>query len=160
MPRLSDPLYEVRNSGIHGKGGFALRRIRKGTRITEYVGQRITPEEGDCRYPVNGHAHYHTFLFLVNPKICIDAAIGGNDARFLNHSCDPNCEAVEDDGRIFIEAIRTIQPGTELTYDYHLTGALPRNSAKQAQFACDCGASDCRGTMIYPPEPERNGNRR
>jgi SET domain-containing protein len=160
MPRLSAPLYAVRNSGIHGKGGFAVRRIRKGTRITEYVGERITPEEGDRRYPINGQSHYHTFLFLVNKKICIDAAVDGNDARFLNHSCDPNCEAVEDNGRVFIEAIRTIEPGVELTYDYHLTGSLPRTKAAQAQFACDCGAPGCRGTMLNTPKPSRNGKRR
>jgi len=152
-------LFRVRRSGIHGRGVFAARQIRKGTRIIEYVGERIASSVGDSRYPINGQIPYHTFLFSVNKRTCIDAGVNGNEARFINHSCDPNCEAVDEEGRIFIEAIRTIQPGEELSYDYHLSGPTPRTRAERAPFVCLCGASNCRGTMLALPE-KKSGSRK
>ena len=151
------PLFEVRDSGIHGRGAFALCRIRKGTTIIEYTGERISSTEGDRRYRMNGERHHHTFLFSVNDEICIDARRRGNAARFINHSCNPNCQAVDDDGRIFIEAIGTIEPGTELTYDYNMFGVTPRTRNEKSLYACYCGAPDCRGTMLRPsPAASRN----
>lgn len=134
-----------------------MRRIRKGTRIVEYVGERVPHSVGDQRYPDVGQRHYHTFLFAVDDEICIDAGRQGNDARFINHSCDPNCQAVDDGGRIFIEALRNIQPGAELTYDYSLVGPRPRTKADKARYACFCGSENCRGTMLAP-FPARNGH--
>jgi uncharacterized protein len=147
--RTRTPYFAIRHSGIHGRGAFALRRIRKGTRIIEYTGEHISNAEGDARYPVNGHLHYHTFLFSLGRHGCIDAGKGGNESRFINHCCDPNCEAVQDEGgRIFIEAICNIQPGAELTYDYNMFGISPRTKRERALFACYCGAPNCRGVML------------
>ncbi len=140
--------FKVRRSRVHGLGVFAVRAIPKGTRIVEYLGDRITHREADRRYENHEENDNHTFLFSVDRTLVIDAGVGGNDARFINHSCDPNCEAVEEDGRIYIEAIRNIQPGAELTYDYQLTGISPRTKAERAPFGCECGAPNCRGTML------------
>jgi uncharacterized protein len=146
---------EVRNSPIHGAGVFALRRIRKGTTIIEYLGDRVTHEEVDERYADKLETDSHTFLFTVNSKIVIDAGSNGNDARFINHSCDPNCESTIKNKRVFIEAIRTIQPGEELNYDY----AIGRDSDDEPNvdevFACRCGAANCRGSMLEPVKKPR-----
>ena len=112
------PYFELRSSEIQGTGAFAIRTIRKGTRIIEYLGQRISWRTADKRYDDEKMSRHHTFLFTVDDKTVIDAAVSGNDARFLNHSCDPNCEAINDRKRIFIEAAKTIPAGTELVYDY------------------------------------------
>ena len=82
--------------------------------------------------------------------VCIDAGVHGNDARFINHSCDPNCQAIEEEDRIFIEAIRNIQPGAELNYDYAMSGTMPRTKAERELYACRCGAANCRGIMLAP----------
>ncbi len=147
MKHPSAPCFKVRSSGIHGKGAFATRRIRKGTRIIEYTGERISHEEADRRYAKKAEEHHHTFHFAVDKHTVIDAGRHGNDARFINHSCDPNTESVHEDGRIYIEAIRNIQPGIELAYDYGLTGSEPRTKAERAHHACRCGSPDCRGSM-------------
>src|SRR5260370_26096348 len=112
-------LFELRSSPIHGQGVFALRRIRKGRRLIEYTGERITPEAADLRYDDDAMDNPHTFLFTVDAQTIIDAAVGGNEARFINHSCDPNCEAVDDGGRIFIETIRNLLPRAELSDHAH-----------------------------------------
>jgi uncharacterized protein len=149
------PFHELRQSAIHGTGVFAARRIRRGTRIMEYVGERISPEEADERYDDDAMERPHTFLFTVNKRVVVDGAVGGNDARFINHSCDPNCEAVIEDGRIFIEAIRTIQPGDEITFDYHLVRPGPYRPEWAKRYACHCGAANCRGTMLVKPRHRR-----
>src|SRR5690606_23722497 len=143
MPRP----FEVRRSKIHGKGVFATRRIPKGTRLIEYKGERITWEEADRRYDDSIQPH-HTFLFAVDDKTVIDGGRYGNDARWINHSCDPNCEAVEEDGRIFIETIRDIEPGEELTYDYSYILDEPHTAAVKARYPCYCGSPKCRGTIL------------
>jgi hypothetical protein len=146
---------EVRNSPVHGSGVFALRKIRKGTTVIEYLGDRVTHEQVDERYADKLETDSHTFLFTVNSKIVIDAGSNGNDARFINHSCDPNCESTIKKKRVFIEAIRTIQPGEELNYDY----AIGRDSDDAANvdeiFACRCGAANCRGNMLEPRKKPR-----
>jgi hypothetical protein len=141
-------MFVVRRSRIHGSGVYATRRIRKGTRIVEYLGERISHEDADNRYAAKGQDDGHTFLFVVSDKIVIDAGVNGNDARFINHSCDPNCDTVIEDGRVFIEAKRTIQPGEELGYEYGLTWETTDDPAELANYACRCGAKTCRGTML------------
>ncbi|NJD32901.1 MAG: SET domain-containing protein-lysine N-methyltransferase [Gammaproteobacteria bacterium] len=142
------PLYEVRRSGIHGKGVYARRRIPKGTRIVEYLGDRISHEAADARYAAKGQDDGHTFLFVVSDDIVIDAGVGGNDARFINHSCAPNCDTVIEDDRVFIEALRDIKPGEELGYEYGLTWESTDDPDELANYDCRCGAPNCRGTML------------
>ena len=142
------PPFELRSSSIHGQGVFALRPIHKGTRLIEYVGERISPEEADRRYDDDALDIPHTFLFTVDKHTVIDAAVGGNEARFINHSCDPNCEAVDDAGRIFIEAIRNIRPGEELTYDYHLERDGRWHKEWAERYACRCGALFVRAPLF------------
>src|SRR3982751_4716969 len=110
--------FEIRTSPIQGQGAFATEHIPAGTRIIEYAGQRLTPAEADARYPDDAPGRHHTFLFAIDDDIVIDAAVDGNEARFINHSCDPNCDAVVEGDRIWIETIRDVQPGEELAYDY------------------------------------------
>jgi SET domain-containing protein len=148
-PPRSTPLIEVRTSPVHGWGGFARQNIPAGTRLIEYTGQRISPEEGARRYPDNGTQRSHTFFFSLSDGRYIDPEVRGNLARFLNHACAPNCRAVEEAGRIFIETIKPVSAGTELTYDYKLT--LPQNwkrASVRRRYACDCGSTGCRGTLL------------
>ena len=156
-----EPLYVVRNSPIHGRGVFAARYIRKGTRIVEYTGQRISNREADRRYDDTRMKRHHTFLFSLDKKTVIDGAIatGGGDASFINHSCDPNCEAIISGKKIFIHALRGIYPGTELAYDYQYerTG---KNDAKLEKFYfCECGAENCRGSIMKPAKKRRSASR-
>ena len=144
----SNPLYVVKRSRIHGHGVYAARRIRSGTRIIEYVGDRISHEEADSRYEMKADDDGHTFLFVVDDDLCIDAGVGGNAARFINHKCDANCETIIEGRRVFIEAIRTIQPGEELGYDYQLTWESTDDPDELALYTCRCGAVNCRGSML------------
>src|SRR5574340_579991 len=150
MPRRSTPWFEIRRSAIQGMGAFAVRRIRAGTRLIEYTGERVSHAEADRRYDDGSMERHHTFLFTVDRRTVIDAAVNGNDARFINHSCDPNCEAVIDGGRIFIESIRTIHPGEELAYDYQYEREDDASEEDEARYACRCGARNCRGTILAP----------
>lgn len=148
-------MIQVRRSRVHGRGVFALRRIRKGTRIIEYLGERISHREADRRYETKRPEDSHTFLFIVDRGVVIDGGSQGNDARFINHGCDPNCESTIEDRRIFIEAIRTIQPGEELTYDYQIGRDKSDPPNVDEVFACHCGAASCRGSMLWPPKRRR-----
>ncbi len=155
------PLVEIRPSPIHGTGIFATAFIAKGTRIIEYTGERISREEADARYDDEAMEYPHTFLFIVDKKTVIDGARQGNEARFINHSCEPNCQAVVDDGRVFVEAVRDIALGMEITYDYHLTRGRYRAEWK-ARYPCHCGAPSCRGTLLHIPQrrsPKRRARR-
>ncbi len=147
---LKAPMFEVRSSAIHGFGVFATRPIRKGTRIIEYLGERITPQEADRRYAEDGAEHPHVLLFVVDKRIVIDAGVGGNDARFINHSCEPNCKVFTQKKRIFIYALKAIAEGEELTYDYNLTRDDSNDLDMEERYACRCGAMTCRGTMLAP----------
>ncbi|HEY6621339.1 MAG TPA: SET domain-containing protein-lysine N-methyltransferase [Steroidobacteraceae bacterium] len=153
--RPPTPLFEVRHSRVHGHGVFALRRIRKGTNIIEYLGERVSPELADTRYAGKHAQDGHTFLFTVDSKTVIDAGVDGNDARFVNHGCDPNCQTVQTDSRIFIEALRTIRPGEELAYDYRLKRDADDPADIDRVFRCLCGAKNCRGTMLEAPSKKR-----
>jgi uncharacterized protein len=144
----SSPLIEARHSSIHGTGVYAIAPIKKGTRVIEYLGERISHAEADSRYELKGDDDGHTFLFIASNRTVIDAGVNGNDARFINHSCAPNCETVIENSRVFIDAIRNIKPGEELGYDYQLTWESTDDPAELALYACRCGAKKCRGTML------------
>lgn len=143
-------LFEIRPSRIQGLGAFAISIIRKGTRIIEYKGQRISPTEADRRYDDDASEHPHVLLFSVDKRTVIDAGVGGNEARFINHSCEPNCTAVTEKRHVYIEALRDIAPGEELLYDYNLTRSDDDAADLAQRYACHCGASTCRGTMLAP----------
>ena len=143
--------YAVRNSPIHGRGVFATRTIRKGADIVEYRGRRISVEEADNLPDSDPDNPFHTFLFELNDGRVIDAGVRGNAARWINHSCQPNCVPYEDDrGRVIIEAKRTIRAGEELSYDYKLNVPGRRSARMLRNYACRCGAPRCRGSMIDP----------
>lgn len=141
-------LFEIRPSPIHGLGAFATVAIPAGTRLIEYAGQRLTPAEAEARYPDDDSGPQHTCLFAIDDDVVIDAAVDGNDARFINHSCDPNCDAVVDDGRIWIETIRDVAAGEELAYDYQHVLKERHTPAAKRRYPCRCGAATCRGTML------------
>jgi hypothetical protein len=152
-------MIEVRHSDIHGHGVFALRRIRKGTTVIEYLGERVSHAEADARYERKDPADNHTFLFTVDARTVIDAGVDGNEARFINHGCDPNCQSTTYKRRIFIETIRTVQPGEELCYDYRIQRDADDSEDVDQVFACRCGAAHCRGSMLEPRKPRRKGRR-
>lgn len=156
MPEMrTSPWIKVCHSRIHGKGVFAAKRIPKGTRVIEYLGDRISHAEADARYDDHDPSDNHTFLFIVDRKTVIDAGVGGNAARFINHSCDGNCESVIDKGRVFIEATRIIEKGQELGYDYEIGREKDDPPNVDEIFACRCGSPKCRGTMLWPPTDPR-----
>jgi SET domain-containing protein len=141
---------QVRRSGVHGKGVFALAPIARGECVIEYVGEIITWPEAQRRHPHDPDDPHHTFYFHIDDKRVIDAAVGGNAARWINHACDPNCEADEQGGRIFIKALRDLRPGEELFYDYGLVIDERYTPKLKKQFECRCGTRKCRGTMLAP----------
>ncbi|GAB3506817.1 SET domain-containing protein-lysine N-methyltransferase [Pseudoxanthomonas daejeonensis] len=147
----------ARKSPIHGNGVFAVAPLAKGERVIEYKGQRRSHDDVDNDSGGDVDSG-HTFLFTLNDDWVIDATRSGNDARWINHSCDPNCEAVieEADGgdnrkdRVFIEAIRDIAPGEELSYNYGITLAERHTPRLKKIWACLCGSPKCTGTMLQP----------
>jgi len=149
------PLIRVRRSRVHGSGVFAARAIRKGTRVAEYTGDRISHAEADRRYAHKAHDDNHTFLFTVDSRTVIDGGVGGSPARFINHSCDPNCETLIEDKRVFIEAIKSIPAGAEIGYDYMIDRDPSDPPNVDEIFACRCGAAACRGSMLLPPKKPR-----
>lgn len=156
MPNATPNLpFEVRRSAIQGRGAFATRRIRKGQRIVEYTGQHISQEEADRRYYEKGMRRHHTFLFTLDDNVVIDGKRGGNESRYINHSCEPNCEAWIVDDRIFIHALRNIQPGTELTYDYQYERTDEHTAEDEEFYKCLCGTPSCRGTILAPKKQRR-----
>lgn len=161
MPRRSTPAstatpaFKIRRSAVSGRGAFAIRDIRRGERLIEYVGERISHAEADARYIDEAMASHHTFLFAVSRRTVIDAFVGGNDSRFINHSCAPNCEAVIEGSRVFIYARKRIAKGEELFYDYEYERDGTETPADEARYACRCGARRCRGTILAPKRPSR-----
>lgn len=140
--------FEIRYSPIHGLGAFAIRRIRKGACIIEYIGERITPSEADKRYDDNLAEHPYVLLFSLDKHTVIDAGVGGNESRFINHSCQPNCETIIEKRQVFIKSIRTISKGEELTYEYNLTREDQDDEELDKRYSCNCEAINCRGTML------------
>jgi len=162
-PIVTSHLVEVRNSPVHGRGVFAVAPIRKGTRILEYLGDRVSHEAADKRYEDHDESDNHTFLFIVDKKTVIDAGVGGNDARFINHQCEGNCESVIENRRVFIDAARDIEPGQELGYDYEIGREKDDPPNVDEIYACRCGSPRCRGTMLWPakkPAPKRRTAKR
>lgn len=142
---------QVRRSGVHGKGVYALRPIAAGETIIEYTGEIIGWPEALRRHPHDPKDPNHTFYFsLDDGSHVIDAKVGGNASRWINHACEPNCEADEDEGRVFIRALRDIRPGEELFYDYGLVIDERYTPQLKKDYACRCGSPRCRGTMLAP----------
>jgi SET domain-containing protein len=156
--------FDVRQSGIQGKGAFAHTKIRKGQRIIEYTGERISNDVADDRYDETNMRRHHTFLFTLTPRKVVDGAVNGNESIYINHSCDPNCEAVIDGDKIFIEAVRTIQPGEELAYDYQYERTGEDDEEMARFYKCLCGAANCRGSIMKdkpaPRGKKKAGKRR
>src|SRR3954453_4514625 len=148
--------FEIRESPMQGLGAFATETIPVGVRLIEYAGSRLTPEEAEARYPDLPGERHHTYLFAIDDdegnEVVIDAAVDGNEARFINHSCAPNCDAVVEHGRIWIETIREIAPGEELAYDYAYVLEERHTPAAKGRFPCHCGAPTCRGPILAKKE--------
>jgi uncharacterized protein len=151
---VSSTLVEVRNSPVHGRGVFALAHIRKGTRILEYLGERMSHQAADKRYEDHDESDNHTFLFIVDKHTVIDAGVGGNDARYINHQCSGNCESIIENRRVFIDAARDIAPGEELGYDYEIGREKDDPPNVDEIYACRCGSPLCRGTMLWPAKKQ------
>jgi len=141
---------QVRRSGIHGKGVFALRPLRKGEVVIEYTGELITWREAIRRHPHDPQDPHHTFFFHIDDQRVIDAKVGGNAARWINHACRPNCEADEQDGRVYIKALRSIACGAELFYNYGLSVDERYTPTLKKLYGCRCGSRGCSGTMLAP----------
>ncbi|MBP6216637.1 MAG: SET domain-containing protein-lysine N-methyltransferase [Luteimonas sp.] len=156
MPKKKKKI-EARLSPIHGNGVFATETIKKGERIIRYKGKLRSHAEVDEEYG-DDDEDGHTFLFTLNDDYVVDANVDGNVARWINHSCDPNCESeIEEDAKdrrrkdkVFIHALRTIKPGEELTYNYGITLDEPHTAKLKKLWACRCGSSKCTGTMLQP----------
>ena len=154
MTTTEKPWHIVRTSSVHGNGVFAARAIPAGTRIIEYGGKTISAKEADHRHPTNPDDPFHTFFFSLSSGNVIDGNDEGNEARWMNHACEPNCESLEGKAgkRVFIAAKRDIKRGEELNYDYGLSIEGERLTKKvKAQYLCRCGAVTCRGTMLAVP---------
>jgi len=151
---------QTRRSGVHGKGVFAVQPIPKGDTVIEYVGEIITWKEADRRHPHDPKDPNHTFYFHIDDKHVIDALYGGNSSRWINHACEPNCEADVEEGRVFIKALRNIRPGEELNYDYGLVIDAPLTPELKAEYACWCGASSCRGTMLASADEDQKSKKK
>ncbi len=149
-PSPSGRRIQVRRSGVHGKGVFAVTDIAEGEAIIEYVGEIISWEEAQAKHPHDPSDPNHTFYFHIDEQRVIDAKLGGNSSRWINHACDPNCEADEVDGRIFIKALRNIPAGEELHYDYGLIIDERYTPKLKAEYPCWCGSPKCRGTLLAP----------
>jgi len=147
-PMPTSPLVEVRNSEVHGRGVFAVAPIKKGTRIFEYLGERVSHSAADKRYEDHDENDNHTFLFIVDRNTVIDAAVDGSDARFINHHCDGNCTSVIENRRVFIDSLRAIAPGEELGYDYEIGRDKDDPPNVDEIYACRCGSPKCRGSML------------
>jgi Proteins containing SET domain len=147
----------ARRSPIHGNGVFAVAPIKKGEEVIQYKGTLMTHAEADELYGDGGETG-HTFLFTLNDEYIVDANRHGNSARWINHSCAPNCRAVVEEAadgnprhdKVLIEAIRAIKPGEELTYDYGIILDMPHTARLKKLWQCLCGAPNCSGTLLKP----------
>ena len=154
---MANKKIEARKSDIHGNGVSAIAPIKKGEFVIEYKGKRRSHAEVDAEDAGDVESG-HTFLFTLNDEYVIDANHKGNRARWINHSCNPNCEALLDEhegknrkkDRVLIEAIRNIKPGEELTYNYGITLDEPHTARLKKIWACRCGSKKCTGTMLQP----------
>ena len=151
---------ETRRSKIHGNGVFAIADIKKGEPIMQYAGQLITHEEADTRYATDMETG-HTFLFILNKEWVLDANVNGNDARWVNTSCEPNAVAFvhEHKGKdrrkdkVIVEARRNIKAGEEITYDYGIVVDHPPTAEERKAWACKCGSPKCKGIILKWKKP-------
>lgn len=137
----------MRPSAVHGRGLFTLDGVAAGVRVIEYRGAIISAEEAARRHALRG-GPARTEFFAIDDDHVIDGADGGNEARWINHSCAPNCAVEIDAHRVWIVALRDLRPGKELLFDYALTPDQDDEAASARRHACACGAPGCRGTMI------------
>ena len=152
---IAAPAYTVKNSPIHGRGVFARRKIRAGTLLLEYTGDHISYAQACDEATARADDSNHTFLFSLEDGNVIDGGRNGNDSRWINHCCAPNCEAREDSGQVFIHALRDIERGEELNYDYGLVLEERYTPALKRAYACRCGKPGCRLTMLAPKKRQR-----
>lgn len=153
----------ARRSPIHGNGVFAVAPFTKGEEIVEYRGTLMTHDEADAMYGDGGETG-HTFLFTLNDEYIIDANRKGNTARWINHSCSPNCQAfvVESESgdprkdKVIIEAKRNIKAGEELTYDYGIVLEVPHTARLKKKWVCLCGSPKCTGTLLKPKRAKKS----
>ena len=151
---------QTRRSGVHGKGVYALVDLAEGETLIEYTGEIISWDEALRRHPHDPKDPHHTFYFHIDGGRVIDAKYGGNSSRWINHSCEPNCEAEEDwRKRVFIHALRDIKAGEELFFDYGLVVDGRYTAKLKAEYACHCGSAHCRGTMLAPKRPPSKASR-
>ncbi len=139
---------QVRESGIHGKGVYAIRPLKAGDTVLEYKGEIITWQEALDRHPHDPSQPNHTFYFHLDDGHVIDGKYKGNSAKWINHSCDPNLEAEQDGDRVFLKALRDIDVGEELFFDYGLVIDARMTAKLKKEYACWCGSPKCRGTML------------
>jgi len=145
----------ARRSPIHGNGVFAVDTLAKGEEIIQYKGKLLTNDEADELYGDGGETG-HTFLFTLNEQYIIDGNQQGNSARWINHSCAPNCRALVEESasgnprkdKVVIETLRRIKPGEELTYDYGIVLEVPHTARLKKLWKCLCGSPDCTGTLL------------
>lgn len=147
----ANPWLVLRRSGIQGRGVYARVDVPAETRLIEYVGERISHPEADRRDAIERARRHHTFLFIVNQRTVIDARYGGNISKYINHSCDPNCEARFHGTRIWIHTVRDVVADEELSYDYEYDWEPGFTLSDLAEYACRCGSRNCRGTMVDVP---------
>ena len=153
---ISERPFDVHHSPVHGNGVFAVQDLPAGTELIEYTGRLITPGQADHWYPDEMNSG-HTFLFSLNDRWIIDGNVNGNDARWFNHSCSPNCiPYLYEDGadkrkdRVFIETMRAVRKGEELHYDYGISFDVRHSPRLKRIWACHCGSPNCTGTMLKP----------
>lgn len=151
QPSTAAPAYEIRRSPIHGTGVFASRHLRKGERIVEYRGELITKEESERRglalmEKARGDGGAAVYIFTLDDEWDLDGDQAENDARLINHSCDPNCEAWNYDNRLFIEASRAIKKGEELSFNYGFSVDTWED------HPCRCGTAKCAGFIVAREE--------
>lgn len=150
LPKISasSRRIQARQSGVHGRGVFAIQPLEAGSTVIEYKGEIITWEEALDRHPHDPEQPNHTFYFHLDDGHVIDGKYQGNTARWINHSCAPNLEAEQDGNRVFLKALRDIAPGEELFFDYGLVIDARLTATLKREYACWCGAEQCRGTML------------
>lgn len=148
---MSTELLDVRDSDVHGTGVFAKSDLPANTTLLDYEGEIISWEQACADHEAAGTAG-HTFYFDLGDGTVIDGGANGNDARWINHGCEPNCETEADGDRVTITTVRDIAAGDELFIDYNLVIDDPDDPEEQALYTCRCGAAGCRGTMLAPAE--------
>ncbi|MGJ7613082.1 MULTISPECIES: SET domain-containing protein [unclassified Variovorax] len=151
---ISGRRIQMRRSDVHGNGVFAVQDLAEGETLIEYKGEVINWKEALRRHPHDPAQPNHTFYFHIDDGRVIDGNVKGNDARWINHSCEPNCEADEVEGRVHIKALRNIAAGEELNYDYGLVIDEPYTPKLLSEFPCWCGTEACRGTLLTPKDDE------